>query len=212
MAGRYADRVSELVERVDALADAELVELVIGVDRADAVELLAGRGLRGALALTCAEASDAGLTPLQAARLRALSSTVSRAMVEPLTRGARLGGGADVFRHYHASMRELRHEQFRVLMLDGKHRVLREELISQGTLTSSPIHPREVFAPAIRHSAAALVMVHNHPSGDPTPSADDLEVTRRLCEVGLLVGIRVVDHVIVGDGQYCSMADRGLLR
>ncbi len=98
-----------------------------------------------------------------------------------------------------------------MVLLDGKHRVIGEELISQGTLTSSPVHPREVFAPAIRHSSAAVVLVHNHPSGDPTPSADDLDITRRLVDVGELVGIRVLDHVIIGDGTYTSLADRGLL-
>jgi DNA repair protein RadC len=87
--------------------------------------------------------------------------------------------------------------------------VIREELISQGTLTSSPVHPREVFAPAVRHSAAAVVLVHNHPSGDPQPSADDLDITRRLADAGRLLGVRVVDHVIVGDGSFVSLADRG---
>ena len=99
-----------------------------------------------------------------------------------------------------------------MLLLDGKHRLIAEKLISQGTLTASPVHPREVFGPAIRSSAAAIVLVHNHPSGDPTPSADDLDITRRLTDVGELVGIRVLDHVIVGDGRYASLADRGLLR
>ena len=98
-----------------------------------------------------------------------------------------------------------------MILLDGKHRVLREELVSQGTLTTSPVHPREVFGVAIRHHAAAVVLVHNHPSGDPTPSADDLEITRRLADVGDLVGIRIVDHVIVGDGCFASLADRGML-
>lgn len=119
--------------------------------------------------------------------------------------------GAAVFAHFGPRMRELKVEQFWVILLDGKHRVQKEILCSQGTLTSSPVHPREVFAQAVSDSAAAIVLVHNHPSGDPSPSTDDISITSRLVEVGNLLGIRVVDHVIIGDGAYASLADRGLL-
>jgi DNA repair protein RadC len=152
-----------------------------------------------------------GLTEPAAQRTVALFELARRHQTEPLRRGQHFRTSQEVFRHYGPLMRDLRVEQFRVLMLDGKHRVLREELVSQGTLTSSPVHPREVFGPALRHGAAALVLVHNHPSGDAAPSSDDLDVTRRLSEVGELVGVRVLDHVIVGDGCFASLADRGLL-
>ncbi len=99
-----------------------------------------------------------------------------------------------------------------MLLLDGRHRLIATGEVSVGTLTASLVHPREVFRDAIRNAASALVLVHNHPSGDPTPSSDDLDITRRLSEVGELVGIRVLDHVIVGDGVFTSLADRGLLR
>jgi DNA repair protein RadC len=125
--------------------------------------------------------------------------------------GARFRSGADIFQHYHGRMRDLRKEQFWAVLLDGKNRVLREERVSEGSLTASLVHPREVFAPAIRESAGALVFVHNHPSGDPTPSVEDVEITRRLCSVAELVGIRVLDHVVVGDGAYVSFLERGLL-
>ena len=105
----------------------------------------------------------------------------------------------------------LEKEQFHIVMLDGKNRILREERISEGILTASLVHPREVFAPAIREAAAGLVLIHNHPSGDPEPSPEDREVTRRLVAVGELVGIRILDHVIVGDGRYVSFIERGLL-
>src|SRR5688572_10446768 len=99
-----------------------------------------------------------GVGDARAARIVASIELGRRLYAEPLPRGAYFRDGADIFRHYHAAMRELRVEQFRIVLLDGKHRFLREELISQGTLTSSPVHPREVFAPAIRHSAAAVVL------------------------------------------------------
>jgi len=96
-------------------------------------------------------------------------------------------------------------------MLDGKNRVIREICVSEGILTASLVHPREVFVPAIRESAAGIVLVHNHPSGDPEPSPEDLEVTHRLTAVGELIGIRVLDHVVIGDGRYVSFLERGLI-
>jgi DNA repair protein RadC len=154
-----------------------------------------------------------GLSDTAAVKVAALVELVRRIDGDRLTRGVPFSGSASVFRHGLAlGLPDLQVEQFRLLLLDGKHRLLEDVLISQGTLTSSPVHPREVFHPAIRSKAAAVVLLHNHPSGDPSPSADDLEITRRLVQVGDMVGIRVVDHVIIGQGTFCSLADRGVLR
>ena len=201
------------------LSNGDLLALLLGTGmqgrRVEVVAeelLVATGGLRGLSLRTAAELEGLpGLGTARAARVLAALELGRRSQAEPLVRGALMRSSVDIFRHYHATMRELRFEQFRVVLLDGKHRFLRDELVSQGTLTSSPVHPREVFGPAIRHSAAAVVLVHNHPSGDPSPSADDLEITRRLCDVGALVGIRVLDHVVMGDGAYASFAERGLL-
>jgi DNA repair protein RadC len=216
-----ADRPRErlLSAGPSALETPDLLAVLLGTGKVgQPAELLAREvldqtgGLRPLSVHTPVElASLRGLGDARAARILAALELGRRLAAEPLARGAFLRDGSDVFRHYHPAMRELRYEQFRTVLLDGKHRVLREELISQGTLTSSPVHPREVFAPAVRHSAAAVVLVHNHPSGDPQPSADDLEITGRLADAGRVVGIRVVDHVIVGDGCFVSLADRGLL-
>lgn len=201
------------------MGDEELVAVVLGpgkgARRADAVarELVGGpEGLRFLGGLSATElACRPGVGATRAARLVAALELGRRLVTVRLPRGAAIRSSGEVFRHYHPQMRRLTVEQFRVLVLDGKHRVVREHLVSQGTLTSSPVHPREVFGPAIRHAAAALVLVHNHPSGDPAPSADDLDITRRLADVGELVGIRILDHVIVGEDSYVSLADRGLL-
>jgi DNA repair protein RadC len=95
------------------------------------------------------------------------------------------------------------------VLLDQRHRVLRTVEVSRGTLTSSLVHSREVFRPAMLEAAAALLFAHNHPSGDPTPSREDLDITRRLGEVGDLVGVRVLDHVIIGRGRSVSFVDDG---
>lgn len=105
-------------------------------------------------------------------------------------------------------LRGLSRESFHVLLLDGKHRLLRRLRISEGTLTTSLVHPREVFRPAILTPSAALIAVHNHPSGDPEPSAEDLAVTRRLVSAGRLLGIPLIDHVVVAQKGYVSLRER----
>ena len=106
-------------------------------------------------------------------------------------------------------LRDMAHERFVALLLDSRNRVIKDVVVSQGTLTASLVHPREVFRAAVRESAAALVLVHNHPSGDPAPSGEDREVTRRLCDAGRIVGIRVLDHVVIAERGYFSFCEAG---
>ena len=120
----------------------------------------------------------------------------------------RIRDAAQVYEVFREDFRPLDREVFLVLLLDGKNQVLGFNVVSVGSLTAALVHPREVFAPAILGNAAALVMIHNHPSGDPEPSAEDRALTARLRQVGDLVGIRVLDHVVVGDGSFVSMAER----
>ena len=116
-----------------------------------------------------------------------------------------------MFEHYHLSYRDLRKEYFMALLLDGKNRLIREVRISEGSLNQSIVHPREVFSPAVRESAAAVILVHNHPTGDPAPSREDIEITRRLKEAGDIIGVKVLDHIIIGDGAYLSFSSQGML-
>lgn len=98
-------------------------------------------------------------------------------------------------------------EYFYILLLDIKNRLIKESMISQGTLTASIVHPREVFNVAIKESAASIILIHNHPSGDPKPSQEDIEITRQLKQAGQIIGIKVLDHVIIGQGVYFSFAE-----
>jgi DNA repair protein RadC len=102
-------------------------------------------------------------------------------------------------------------EQFGVVLLDTKRRVLRITVVSVGTLDSSIVHPREIFREATAAGAAALVLFHNHPSGDPEPSTEDVQLTRRLMAAGVLMGIDVIDHVILADVRYCSLREKGVI-
>lgn len=110
-----------------------------------------------------------------------------------------------------AEMRYLDREHFRVALLNTKNHVLKLELVSIGTLNTSTVHPRELFKSAIRISAATVILLHNHPSGDPTPSREDIDITNRLTEAGKLLGIEVLDHLVIGDGKYVSFKEKGLL-
>jgi DNA repair protein RadC len=108
-------------------------------------------------------------------------------------------------------LHEQPNEVFAILCLNTKNKIAGAHVISQGSLSSSIVHPREVFKAAILNNAASILLLHNHPSGDPAPSREDIEVTKRLIEAGTLLGINVFDHVVIGDGTYISMKEKGLM-
>jgi DNA repair protein RadC len=207
-----------LAHGVAALDASDLLALVLrtGARRRDvqalARELAEGVGLEALARAGPGELRQlAGIGPAKAASVVAAVELGRRLAARTLAIGDRIRGPADVYRHYHARLRDAAHEEFHVVLLDARHRVMREVLVSRGTLTASLVHPREVFRPALREAAAAIVLAHNHPSGDPTPSAEDREITRRLARVGRLVGIAVVDHVVLGANGYVSLREEGAL-
>ncbi len=204
----------------DALSDAELLALIIRsgdhASRQSAIDL--GRNLlqefgdlRNLAGATMAEiCAIKGAGPAKAASVLAALTLAQRINTARLANLERFTTPSQVFQHFHYRFRDRRKEYFLILLLDGKNRILREVQISEGSLNQSIVHPREVFNPAVRESAAAVILVHNHPSGDPTPSREDLEISKRLKEAGELLGIRVLDHIIVGDNAYVSFVERGL--
>jgi len=210
-----------LVRGAEALTDAELLALVLRTGDAgsetsalDLARLLLRQfeSLGGmARAVTSELREVRGIGPAKAAELQAVFELARRFAGRELRPGGRFGSSEEVFQFFHERLRDLKKEVFLALLLDSKNRLIREVRVSEGSLTASIVHPREVFAPVIRESAAAVLFVHNHPSGDPTPSREDLEITSRLREAGELMGVRVLDHVIIGSGRYVSLADRGLL-
>ncbi len=115
----------------------------------------------------------------------------------------------DVYRLIYPRLREQKKEMFIELCLDTKNQVIKEETISIGSLNANIVHPREVFKMALAESAAHIIVAHNHPSGDPTPSREDIEITKKLVETGSIMGITVLDHVIIGDGRHFSMKEAG---
>ncbi len=203
----------------EALSDANLLAILLRTGRRDAsavqvaLELLDRMGGLGGLAACGTDElrTIPGIGPAKAAQLKAALALGRRSLAAPLSTGTRISSSADLYKHFHPLLREVKHELFKVVLLDAKNVVIREVTVSEGSLTLSIVHPREVFALAVRESAAAVILLHNHPSGDPTPSGEDRQLTSRLVEAGRLLGIRVVDHVILGDGRYVSFADEGWL-
>jgi DNA repair protein RadC len=148
-----------------------------------------------------------GVGVATAARVSAALELGRRAAAAAVEVGDPVRGPADVFARMGPRLRDAVQEEFHALLLNSRHRVIREVLVTRGLLDSALIHPREVFRPAVNEGAAGVILVHNHPSGDPTPSAEDRAVTRQLGEAGRAVGIPVLDHVVVGAGSYASLAD-----
>jgi len=123
----------------------------------------------------------------------------------------RISSPEAAYNHIYPKVREQKKEFFIALHLDTKNNLLREEIVSVGSLNANIVHPREVFKTAIQESAAAIIVAHNHPSGDPSPSQNDIDITRKLVETGRVIGIEVYDHIIIGNGRFISLKEQNLI-
>jgi DNA repair protein RadC len=215
------DRPREKLLRAGAaaLGDHELLAIVIGsgVRRASALALAGAvleeaGGLHG-LARLGRHALEriAGVGEAKASQIVAAIELGRRTLVRPAGGRTQFTAPRDAAQFLMPQFGSRPVEHFGIVLLDTKHRVLRTRVLTIGTLDSSPVHPREVFREAAVGSAAAIVLFHNHPSGDPAPSADDLDLTARLVEAGHLMGIDVLDHIILGESRYCSLKEAGKL-
>ncbi len=193
--------------------------------------ILIGSGVRGRGALEVAEellgrfgnlrdvaeaeptvlAWTAGVGAVTAVRVKAAAELGRRIVLHQPDPMPAIRSPEDVARLLMEEMRSLDREHFRELLLNSKNRVLSIETISVGTLNASIVHPREGLKPAIMKSAAAIILVHNHPTGVPTPSQEDIAITKRFVKAGEIVGIQVLDHVIIGNGRFQSLKELGVL-
>lgn len=213
------DRPREKLERVGAagLGDNELLAIILGHGdpRTSALELAnailaAVGGLHGLARATTDDLRRVpGIGRARAAQLLAAVEAGRRTLVRPRRERIQILTAIDAAQLLVPQFGALPVEHFGLLLLDTKHRVTRTTLLSVGTLDASIVHPREVFRAAASGGAAAIVLFHNHPSGDPAPSEDDIALTRRLIRAGDLMGIAVLDHVIVAENRYASLRERG---
>ncbi len=199
----------------DQLAEVELIAALLapGAGGGEALAIAQAllerfTDLRGLERATVEELAQArGVSRGRAVQLKAALELGRRFATRGLQPGDPITCSEDVWRAYRARFRNLPQEHFSILLLDSKNRVIRDQIVSKGTLNGSMAHPREVFQAAVRQSASAVILMHNHPSGDPHPSAEDREVTRRLRDAGEILGIRVLDHIILGADDFYSFRD-----
>ncbi len=223
MAGEYHTSIKELpvdmrprekmlAKGEEYLTEAELLAILLGsgTSKLSAIELAQHLlqkydGLRLFKTLTIQEMLEhEGIGLAKAARIRA-AAELGRRLALMSNQQQQIKSPEDVKNYVMEDMRYYDREHFKCLYLNRKNQVISLETISIGGLANSLVHPREVFKPAVKRSAAAVILIHNHPSGDPTPSKEDINITKRLIESGKLLGIEVLDHVIIGDGRYVSL-------
>ena len=200
------------------LSESELLAILLrsgskGVTAVDLAKKLLSdhRSLRDLARMSAADLNRFGIGLVRAASIVAAFELLRRL---PATDGSErpvLQAPEDVAYIFSPKLRDLHHEEFWALLLTTSNHLISERRITSGTLNSSLVHPRECFAEAITAKAASVIFVHNHPSGNPEPSQEDIAITRQLTEAGKILGIPVYDHVIIGGGQFSSFAQRGLL-
>lgn len=200
------------------LSDAQLLAIIIrnGREGRTAVDLgrellerfgsLAGIEQAGTKEICAVE----GIGPAKAAEIKA-AIELGRRYQRPNLAGATICSSQDVAAYYRPRMKDLKKEIFSCALLDIRNKIIRDEVVSVGSLSASIVHPRDTFKAAVRESAAAVIFIHNHPSGEIKPSQEDILLTRRLVQAGEVLGIQVLDHIIIGDGDHFSFKDNGMI-
>lgn len=200
--------------------DYEIVELLltVGTPRKDCkaaarLALKEFKSLRGVLEAPPEELQSVfGIGPKNVFGIMLVKEVSRRYLKDRMTSGPVCGSSQEVYEYLLHSMRDLKKEQFKVIFLDVKNKVIEEKTLFEGTVDASAVYPREVIKDALRYGASSLIFAHNHPSGDPEPSVCDREITRDLVFAARVVQLRVLDHLIIGDNRYYSFADQGLIR
>ncbi len=202
----------------DVLKNAELLAIILGTGyRGEDVLALASRILQdyGSKAITKEKSvrrlmGELSIPKVKACQIIACFEIGRRFFMENTGKMPTIRDAEDVYQ-YLKEISKLKKEQFRGLYLNSRNKLIHDEVISLGTLNANLVHPREVFQPAVEFSAAAIILAHNHPSGDPEPSEDDIEITKRLIESSKVMGLEILDHIIIGGNKYVSLKERGVM-
>ena len=204
-----------IIHGAESLTDAHLLAIMIrvgqkGMTAVDiALKLLAHfKDITGISQATITELCQfGGIGPSKAAHILAAIEIVNRAISNKLTSKGKFLSSREIYLYFYPETVSLKAEIFKLVLLDTKNRLIKDIEISKGSLNQTVVHPREVFNQAIKESASAIILIHNHPSGDPSPSREDLNLTQKLVNGGELLGIPILDHIIIGKGDYYSFAD-----
>lgn len=193
-------------------SDIEVLTLIVGTDAAKEILSAVDNNLFSLHDLEPEQlAQYDGIGPAKALQIKASLELGRRISGSKLPKGTIITSPQDVYNFLREEMRYHKKEHFEIILLNTKNQIISVENISVGSLNSTIVHPREIFNPAIKKSAASLILVHNHPSGDPAPSCQDVEITKQLVEGSKILGIKILDHIIIGDDQYSSFKERGLM-
>lgn len=218
-----SERPYEKLEKsgAEALSDAELMAIIIKTGSktetsvAVAQKLLkqgSDEGLNGLHELSLEQLKKiSGIGRVKALQIKAVMELSKRAALSGMGDKIVIKCPEDVSRIMMEEMRHLKKEVFKVILLNTKNRIIRTVVVSTGSLNASIVHPREAFSEAVKSGASCVIFVHNHPSGDPEPSKEDIETTGRLTEAGNVLGIGVIDHIILGNGKYISLKEKGFI-
>ena len=202
---------------LDGFHDYEVIELLLtlGTPRKDCKDMAKAalsrfNTLQGVMEASSRELCEVdGIGPKNSIGLKLIKAVSDRYLEKKLIHKKAVSNSKELFDYLYHSIRDKTREYFKIIFLDSKNRVISTETHSKGTLTASSVYPREVVDSALRHKAAALIFAHNHPSGDPQPSPEDVSITRQLVFSGKVMGITVHEHIIIGDNCYYSFADQG---
>lgn len=202
---------------LDGFQDYEVIELLLtlGTPRKDCKDMAKAafsrfKTLQGVMEASSHELCEVdGIGPKNFFGLKLIKAVSDRYLEKKLINKNPVSNSKELFDYLYHSIRDKTREYFKIIFLDSKNRVISTETHSKGTLTASSVYPREVVDSALRHKAAALIFAHNHPSGDPKPSPEDIAITRQLVFSGKVMGITVHEHIIIGDNCYYSFADQG---
>jgi DNA repair protein RadC len=217
MGHRQRLRERFLKSGLEGFQDYEVIELLLtlGTPRKDCKDaakaaLAKFKTLQGVLEASTHELCEIdGIGPKNSFGLKLIKAASDRYLEKKLINKNPVNNSRELFDYLYHSIRDKTREYFKIIFLDSKNRIISTETHSKGTLTGSSVYPREVVYSALRHSAAALIFAHNHPSGDPKPSPEDVAITRQLVFAGKVMGIIVHEHIVIGDNRYYSFADQG---
>ncbi len=208
------------IHGAEALSNEELLAIIIrtgnkndsAIDLARKILSKDNRGLVHLRDTTLQELMETkGVGECKAAQILAAIEIGKRINYKDALEKVKISDPSTIANLYMDEMRYLQKEHFRIVLLDTKNQIITDEEISIGTLNASIVHPRDVFKVAIKRNANSIILIHNHPSGDPTPSNEDINITNRLIDAGNLIGIKVLDHIIIGDNRYISFKEKKLI-